>query len=34
MAGPTSGGANPINVINEGAMNWRQWAVVVLMVLL
>ncbi len=34
MAGPTSGGANPINVINDGAMNWRQWAVVVLMVLL
>lgn len=34
MAGPAGGGANPINVINEGAMNWRQWAVVVLMVLL
>lgn len=34
MAGPTGGGANPINVINDTAMNWRQWAVVVLMVLL
>ena len=34
MAGPASGGANPINVINESTMNWRQWAVVVLMVLL
>ncbi len=34
MAGPTGGNANPINVINNGAMNSRQWAVVVLMVLL
>lgn len=34
MAGPAGGGANPINVINDTEMNWRQWAVVVLMVLL
>ncbi|WP_237392491.1 MFS transporter [Aurantiacibacter rhizosphaerae] len=34
MAGPAGGGANPINVINNTEMNWRQWAVVVLMVLL
>lgn len=33
MAGP-SGGANPINVINETPMGFRQWVVVILMVLL
>ncbi len=34
MAGPTGGASNPINVINDGAMNSRQWVVVLLMVLL
>ena len=34
MAGPTGGASNPINVINNGTMNVRQWAVVLLMVLL
>ena len=28
------GGSNPITVINDTSMNWRQWAVVVMMVLL
>ncbi|HEX9807695.1 MAG TPA: MFS transporter, partial [Alteraurantiacibacter sp.] len=28
------GGSNPITVINETSMNWRQWAVIVMMVLL
>ena len=28
------GGSNPITVINDASMNWRQWAVVVMMVLL
>ncbi len=28
------GGANPITVINDAPMNWRQWAVIVMMVLL
>jgi benzoate transport len=28
------GGSNPITVINDMPMNWRQWAVVVMMVLL
>ena len=30
----TGGGSNPINVINDTAMNWRQWAVIVMMLLL
>ncbi|WP_205689480.1 MFS transporter [Aurantiacibacter odishensis] len=34
MAGPSGGAANPITVINDTEMHWRQWAVVVLMVLL
>lgn len=33
MAAP-AGGSNPISVINDAPMNWRQWAVVVMMVLL
>lgn len=28
------GGSNPITVINDTGMNWRQWAVVIMMVLL
>jgi len=28
------GGSNPITVINDAGMNWRQWAVVIMMVLL
>jgi MFS family permease len=28
------GGSNPITVINDTSMNWRQWAVIVMMVLL
>lgn len=28
------GGSNPITVINEAPMNWRQWAVIIMMVLL
>ncbi|WAT17433.1 MFS transporter [Aurantiacibacter sp. MUD11] len=34
MAGPSSGGANPINVINDTPMGARQFIVVILMVLL
>ncbi|MCB2066857.1 MAG: MFS transporter [Erythrobacter sp.] len=34
MAGPASGAASPINVINDSPMGARQWLVVVLMVLL
>ena len=33
MAGP-AGGTNPIKVIDDNPMSWRQWAVVVMMILL
>ncbi len=33
MAGPASG-TNPIRVIDDNPMSWRQWAVVVMMILL
>ena len=33
MAGP-AGGTNPIKVIDDNRMSWRQWIVVAIMVLL